>query len=152
MTDRKSATAFYLETVIMIIIFVLIILVLTRAFGEAKLESTEAARLTNAVCLAQNAAEALEASDDENELMDLLNEAENASWNEGSPVTSLRVFYDRDMNPSAEGDTWMDVTWEPDERDAGTFVKSSITVYDSLHKEPVYHIDTGVYIREEGIV
>ena len=78
MKRKQHITAFYLETLLMIVVFISIILVLTRVFGRARLQSVEAKRLTAGVTLAQNTAEAVSASGSPQDLLDLLNEKNNA--------------------------------------------------------------------------
>ena len=62
MKKYSHITGFYLETLILITVFVSIILVLTQVFGLAQLQSTRARQLTGAVALAGNAAEEVSAS------------------------------------------------------------------------------------------
>ena len=105
MRKDRSMTAFYIETVLMVIIFVLIILVMSRVLGLAKLQSADSDQMTNAVCLAQNAAEAVAASDSEEELLKLLNEDGNAQLTderEGGQAI-LQAGYDQDMKPEKDG-------------------------------------------------
>ena len=49
MSRERHMTAFYLETVLMVIIFVMVIAVLAQVFGQARLQSREAQRQTAAV-------------------------------------------------------------------------------------------------------
>ena len=78
MKKQSHITGFYLETLMLIVVFVLIILVLTQVFGLAQMQSTRAKELNGAVILAQNAAEAVAASETPEELLKLLNENGNA--------------------------------------------------------------------------
>ena len=78
MKRKQHITAFYLETLLMIVVFISIILVLTRVFGSARVQSVEAKQLTSAVTLAQNTAEAVSASRSPEELLQILNEDGNA--------------------------------------------------------------------------
>ena len=120
MKGQRHMTAFYLETVLMVIIFVLVISVLAQVFAQARTHSEEARRMTNAVCLAQNAAEAVAAAGSGDVLAGLLDEdgntviqaedqesaktgdAQAASDAKGMKVNEAAVvtaFYDRDMHP-----------------------------------------------------
>lgn len=120
MKGQRHMTAFYLETVLMVIIFVLVISVLAQVFSQARMQSEEARRMTNAVCLAENAAEAVAAADSGDVLAGLLDEkgntviqaegkesakiadAQPASEAKGMKVNEAAVvtaFYDRDMQP-----------------------------------------------------
>ena len=60
---RQKMLSFYVEALLMILIFVTVILVLTGVFGAARSQSAEAKRLSQAVTLAANAAEAVSAVD-----------------------------------------------------------------------------------------
>ena len=78
MKRNGQITAFYFETLLLIVVFLLIILVLTQVFGLARQQTAAARQLTDAVVLAGNAAEAVSASRDPAELCSLLNENGNA--------------------------------------------------------------------------
>ena len=155
MSKDRHMTAFYLETVLMVIIFVLVIAALAQVFSLARTESRQAQQLTNAVCLAQNAAEAVAAAGSVQELGQLLQENGNVT----TEPDGLTAWYDEALQPvSAEAAAMepsairMEVTWEPGKKapGAGTMVNSAIAVYAGAAQEPVYTLDTGVYLREEG--
>lgn len=59
MKKRGEITAFYVETLLMIVVMIGILLVLTQVLGLSKGESMKARRLTEAVTIAQSAAEIL---------------------------------------------------------------------------------------------
>ena len=61
---RSQLTSFFLEALLLVIVFVAMILVLTGVFGASHAQSKEAKFLTQAVTLAANAAEAVSAADD----------------------------------------------------------------------------------------
>ena len=75
---KKQFTAFYLEAVMLIVVFGAVIMVLAGVFTAARAESARAAHLTRAVTLAQNAAEAVAASNDLEDVQDLLDKNGNA--------------------------------------------------------------------------
>ena len=72
MKKNGQITAFYIEALLLIVVFLAIILVLTQVFGLARQQSIAAGQLTDAVTLAGNAAEAVSASADPDELFHLL--------------------------------------------------------------------------------
>ena len=74
---KKQITSFYLESLLLVVLFTAILLVLMSVFSGAKVQSVQAERLTQAVLLAENAAEALAGSDSEESLQALLNENDN---------------------------------------------------------------------------
>ena len=101
MKRKQHITAFYLETLLMIVVFISIILVLTRVFGSARVQSVEAKRLTAAVTLAQNTAEAASASGSPQDLLDLLNEKNNAILQtaDDTEETVIITLYDENLQP-----------------------------------------------------
>ena len=144
---KQHVTAFYLETLLLILVFVAIILVLSQIFGIGKAQSGQAKLLTNAVCLAENGAEAVSASGSEEELLALLNQKNNASWRQGEPPV-LSVRYDTDMRPDPAGRLRMDITWSPSGETEERFVISTISVYYGEQTDPVYALDTAVFLGE----
>ena len=140
MKRHRHITGFYLETLMLIVVFLMIILVLTQVFGLAQMQSTKAKRLTGAVILAQNAAEAVSASETPEDLLALLNENDNAF-----PMTDtagVTACYDSDLNPAAGGTYRVDVTWLPEEAGSGTMIRSVAEVRCDETEAPVYRLET----------
>lgn len=144
MKKHSHITGFYLETLLLIAVFIAIILVLTHVFGLGRSLSGEAQTLTNAVCLAQNAAEAVAASDSPEVLLDLLDEGGNARAGDKANVLAS---YDDDMEPSTEGRYRVEVTWEPADGN-DELVYSTVSVTFDGGAEPVYSLRTAVYLGE----
>ena len=121
MKRKEHITAFYLETLLLIVVFVGIILVLTQVFGMARLKSVEAKKKTGAVCLCRNAAEAFYAAESSEELLQLLNREGNASLQlkEGGGGLIL-ASYDTDMTPNPKGDLRIELDWETEEAAASS--------------------------------
>jgi len=142
---KRQTTTFYIETLVLVAILIVVILVLTRVFGMGRARSQEARILTSAVSLAQNAAEAVSSSDSPQMLAQLLNEKDNAGYAEDAGVTAR---YDQEMQPDPDGAFCVQISWEPEEMMAGTLVNSTITVLHGQEAEPVYSIDTAVYLNE----
>lgn len=141
---KHPVTAFYIEALILVAVFTIVILVLTRVFAWSGQIGRKAALLTNAVHLSENAAEAVAASDSLEEVMALLDENGNAQLLEEG---LLRVWYDEDMNPMPEGNLWLDVTWVPEESaSAGgkRLVESQVTVYGAGDAGSIYTLETAV--------
>ncbi|MBR1455744.1 MAG: hypothetical protein IJ594_01120 [Oscillospiraceae bacterium] len=144
MRKDRHVTAFYLETLLLILVFIGIILVLTRVFALGKIQSTRAKLLTNAVCLAENAAEAVSASDSAASVAMLLDEGGNTRLLADG---SVQADYDAAMRPvtGREPGLCLRVTWEPSPGDE-RFVASTVTV---LHgAETVYELRTAVLLKE----
>ena len=126
---KKQVTAFYLETLLMILVFVAVILVLTMVFGSARVQSTQADHLTQAVNLAQSAAEAVAASDSPQMVLALLDE-DGAGQQNADNITVFREGYQ------------IDITWVPE----GELVTSTITV--SRAEKELYQLTTAVMLQE----
>ena len=126
---RKQLTAFYMETLLLLAAFMAIVLVLVSVFGGARQQSTQAAQLTHAVRLAENAAEAVASVDSVDALQELLSQ-EGSTRLDGGVLT---VLYD---------DYELAITWEPE----GALVNNAITV--SRNGEEIYTLETAVYIRK----
>ena len=74
---KQQLTSFYFEALLLVAAFTAIILVLTGVFGAARAKSASARRLTEAVTIAANAAEALSGADSIEETAALLDEGGN---------------------------------------------------------------------------
>ena len=147
----RPVTAFYIEALILAALLTGMILVLTWVFAWAGRRSTQAAFLTDAVHLAENGAEAVAASKSLEEVRELLEENENAMISTRSDEESvLLVHYDHDLKPAPEGEVWMEIRWvqsAPGEgADDSGLVTSVITVNRAGEREPIYTLETGVYI------
>ena len=183
---RRHITAFYLETLILIIVFIGVILVLVRVFGISREKSETARLLTGAVSLSENAAEAVAASASPEEAAALLNENGNAvvldaeaqdvaalfnendndnaadaeaqaaaaplneNFNAAVPDAAalIAAYYNTDQSPSPEGSLCVLITWEPEETLSGTLVSSQISVWYREEREPLYTLNTAVFIQD----
>ena len=146
MKQGKHLTAFYLETLLLIVVLTAIILVLTQVFGMAQRQSAAAKELTDAVILAQNAAEAVSAGEDRDALLLLLNENGNAFVMQDEAGVS--ACYDRDRNPAPDGPVRVDVFWNPEKTEKGTMVHSEIQVYCGNRPESIYRLETAAFKPE----
>ena len=135
-TRQEHTTAFYIETLLLIVAFVAVILMLTRAFGEARRESARARELTDAVTLAQNAAEAVSASENLDDLARLLGDTQTVEMRDG------KLF------AASEDGYITEVSWEPSAGETGTLVSSTIAVRLAGSDDPIYALDTAVFLRE----
>lgn len=140
MKKQSHVTGFYLETLMLIVVFVLIILVLTQVFGLAQMQSTRAKQLNGAVILAQNALEAVSASETPEDLLKLLNDNDNAVLM--ADTAGVTACYDSDLNPDAEGSYRVDVTWLPEETKNGILVHSVAEVRCEDAEAPLYRLET----------
>lgn len=167
MKEKRQITTFYLETLLMMVVFVSIIMVLTRVFGGARARSLQAEHLTNAVTLAQNTAEAVSASGTPGDLCAILNEDRNAVLLEedGGGRARVRAYYDGRMKPvpvkeddfnenggqtqyTLSGDTGdglvVEAVWEKPEAEDSALAQVSISVYGAAAGEELYSLRTAV--------
>ncbi|MBR5114016.1 MAG: hypothetical protein IK101_01830 [Oscillospiraceae bacterium] len=142
---RHQLTSFYLEALLLVVIFVAMILVLTGVFGAARVESTQARHLTQAVTLASNAAEAVSSSKDLSQTAELLDEGGNVRTSDGR----LEAYYQADCSPCTDGrgDLVLTVSWEPSPEDP-SLVTSRIEVFSSNENKPVYTLETARWLKE----
>ena len=146
MKNRSHITAFYAEALILIVVFIGIILVLTNVFGAGLTRSTEARALTDSVVLAQNAAEIASASSSGEELYERLNENDNAAvLNELTYTVEAR--YNDGLEADKDGRYILKISWE--EGDSEGLFLNSIEVRVEGSEEPVYTLDSAVYVKEE---
>lgn len=140
MKQKAQTTSFYVETLLLIVVFIAIILGLTQIFGLAEAESSRSAQLTGAVMLAENAAEAVSASRSAGGLLALLDEG--SARLEGSVVSAR---YGADLRPDPAGPYELRVSWEPE---AGGLVNSTIEVL--REGRGLYTLRTAVFCGEEA--
>ena len=140
MKNKEHLTAFYLETLLLIVVFVGIILVLTQVFGLSRKRSGEALALNSAVCLSQNAAEAFLAAETEEEFVSLLNENGNAAEQEENCLTAS---YDLSMNPDPKGEMVLSFTWKSEEN--GVTYGSCRVLWEG---KEIYSLETGAAGKE----
>ena len=144
MKRRGHITSFYIETLLLVLVFVAVLMVITQVFGLGKAESRRAGELTSAVTLAQNAAEAVSVSKNTSDLAAILDENDNVTFTD----TIVEARYTSDMQPSPDGGMTVSIEWEPETLDAGTFISCRITVRTDRSDETIYTLDTGVYVKE----
>ena len=144
MKKNGHITAFYLETLLLIVVFIGIILILTQVFGLGRVQSVEAGRLTEAVILAQNAAEAVSAADHPQAAAALLAQ-ETGTWGTAVKGNGFSVCFDRSLRPDPEGIYTVLVSW--DDEGSG-LVRSQINVFYGAERNPVYTLETAAFHRE----
>ena len=146
MKNHSSVTGFYLETLLLIVVFLSVILMLTQVFGLAQTQSTRAKQLTEAVVLAGNAAEAFAESESPEELLALLNESGNALPMEDA--AGVTAYYASDLKPEADGAYRVDVSWLPETTEKGMMVRGVVEVLCGTPGEPVYRLETEAFHPE----
>ena len=160
---HEHITAFYIETILLIVCFIAVILLLTNVFGLGKLESTKAKDLTDAVRLSESAAEMFAAAEGPAELGRLLGDEETvtvASTSSQYPLEDrsrlealIFAYYDKDLQPVPEEQSFytLQIAWRPQTNRDATLTNAKISVYRTGSTEdPVYELETAVYIQEAG--
>lgn len=166
----NRGTAFYIEALLLTAVFAVVILTLARVFVWSGRKGRDAALLTGAVHLAENGAEAVAASRSLEQVRELLEENGNAEivtrFTESNSeaavegavekggADTLRVYYDDALNPVPGGAIWMDIAWMPESSGEDSdgapggagLVKSVITVGRAEAEEPVYRLETEVFV------
>lgn len=148
---KRHITGFYMETLILVAVLTGVILVLTRIFAFSGELSGRAGRLNRAVHLAENAAEAVAASDSLDMLCALLEENGNAEMSREEKEGMLQVWYDAEMRPASGGEFRVEVSWMPEAASGGSFVESTVAVYWMEEADPLYMVDTAVYLGEAEV-
>ena len=145
MNKKHGITSFYLETLLLIAVFIGVIMLLTQVFGAAKMASDQAEILTKAVGLAQNGAEAVAASKGDPELLvELLEENGNMSELKGAQDKGYYFSFNDALegDPSGLYSMYIGYLWD------GDMLNSIIRICYDGAEEPVYSIKTALYIGE----
>ncbi len=148
MRRENHVTAFYIEVLLLTVGLIGIVLVLTQIFALGRHESAEARELTDAVCLAQNAAEAFAASADPEELCELLDEGGSAELVETDSAAAVRASYGADLRADRNGVLLVTVTWNEESTGAGVLVRSRITVTERDSAREIYSLETASFRKE----
>ncbi len=147
MKNKQHITAFYMEILVLVAVFTVVMLILTRVFALSGRQSAEAGVLTKAVHLAENTAEAVAAADSEEGFLALFGADGSVSTRDENGHRIYEARYNDEMEPAAEGSFLVRVEWLPEDGAGGELVKSTITVYWKGGEEPVYTLETGVFLR-----
>ena len=139
MESKRHQSGFYVETLILILVFVFVLLVVSGLFSASAVKSNDAALLSAAVDIASNAAEAACASGSQEDLVKLLDENGNASVVTGG----VEARYDEDGAADPEGVLVLFVGWE----EVDSFVTCPVTV--TKGDRVIYEIKTGVSLGGE---
>ena len=146
---QQHITAFYMEMLVLVAVFMVVILVLTEVFALSRKQSTQAGVLTDAVCLAENTAELIAASDSWTAFTALLGEGWRIpTRNDAGRMIRCAHFDTAGGEPSSDttGNYYVEVEWFPaGEGDTG-LMDGRIDVYWRNSTEPVYTLETAVYL------
>ena len=147
MNNHEQTTAFYLETLLLILVFMSVILVLTGVFGKSRAESARARRLTEAVALAGNTAEAFAGTKSAEGLAALLDEGGSASLASAGEAQVVTAYYNDAGRPDPEGAVRVETRIMADSA-YESLLTAEISVWADGQEEPVYTLQTAVYGKE----
>ena len=129
MKKRGHNTAFYIETLLLITVFIGIILILTQIFAVSRKKSAEARNLTTAVLLAENAAEAFYAAESPEQFPEILfDDKKIAEEATGELAQSVIFLYNKNMEPDPEGAFSVVIEWTSPE---DGFTRGSVRVSEN---------------------
>ncbi len=138
MKSHASITAFYLETLLLVVVFVSVLLVLTDVFGRSRAQSANAGDVNCAVTLAQNTAEAFAAAENEDRLREILADAV-------CDDSLLRFAYDKDLTPDPDGFFVVELTWRSEPQTGGVLDYADITVRRADSGTVLYTLNTAQF-------
>ena len=144
---RSHSTAFYLETLLMILVFVTVILLLTQVFGASMRLSRDADVRTTAVTLSESVDQACLATVDDAELLAILT-GNGTGYGSVTGKGSLEVYFGEDLKPSAKGPYKVTIERDLTKGVRGTYAETVITVYHESSDEPVLETNTAEYVKE----
>ena len=142
---RTRNIAFIVELLLLFVILLFVIVVITRTFMTSRSQSLHARYLTEAVCIAEEIAEATEGSAGQEEaaaLLGTLEEVQEIRDGNGSELALSVLFAAEDGKQDAFDAA---LSWEEETLETGIFVKEHIAVFYGGASEPLYDLDTGWY-------
>lgn len=148
MKKDNHITAFYIEVLLLTLVLIGIVLVLTQIFALGRKESASARELTDAVCLAQNAAEAFSASDSGEELRARLDENGNTALVYGDNGPVVTAGYDAALQGDRDGRFRLTAAWEEESAEAGRLIRCTITVTSAADGREIYSLRTALFRKE----
>lgn len=143
MKQGKRMTAFYLETLLLVAAFAVVILVLIQCFAASERSRRQARELNDAVYLARNAAEAAAESGDTAELLVLL------GGNAVAEESAMVLRYNEALEPDDEGIYRLRIFWDMP-MGAGSTVSYDITVENAETGDELFDLSTAVNPRRDG--
>ena len=143
MKQGKRMTAFYLETLLLVVAFAAVILVLIQCFAASERSRRQARELNDAVYLARNAAEAAAEAGDTAELLELL------GGNAVAENSAMVLRYNETLEPDGGGIYRVRISWEIPVG-AGRTVSYDITVENAETGTELFDLSTAVNPRRDG--
>lgn len=151
MKARKNR-AFFVETLIITFLLLLMLTILVRIYGAAAQKSRYADRRTQAALAAQNVVTMFEAGEGEigSAQRDLIDAANDEYSDEETPKTTITLFFDGNGSPSESGayQVTLFMTCEP--RAVGYMITGNMSiVHVDAPEEDLAQLDTAVYFPDD---
>ncbi len=145
---KRKNIAFIVELFLLFALMLLVTVVLTGAFVSSRSQSLYARHKTEAVILAQRAAEISMAAEDRDEAFELLLQADGVELVQRS---ESQLIYTASVS-GEDGDAGYTVTveWESSDGNAGSLNTQRISVCYGEEKEPIYVLGSGYFRKEAG--
>ena len=151
MREKNYSRIFYVETFILLFFFLAVIVIISRVLVGARAESIHARDLTNAVILAEDAAEIARASSDPEEICALFGTSGSGdSEAEATLPMSLELRCGEDLVYAVDGRYLVAVTWDREAHAAGDLVTAQIRVSLFESGEELYTLDTASWLDRSG--
>lgn len=151
MKARKNR-AFFIETLIVTFLLLLMLTILVRIFGAAAAKSRYAARRTEAAQAAMNVVTMFEAGEGEvgqaqQELIDMVNDEYSDVEN---PQTTVSLSFDGSGNMSEDGPYLVTLLMTCESRPAGYMITGNIgIVHSDSQQEDLAQLDTAKYFPDD---
>ena len=126
-----------IEIIVILSVFIVSILVLSKTFVSARVRSLSAARLSDAVTLASNVADVYLSSDDETKILEVFKDAGPDKEND-----TLSFSFDEDLKPAENGSFIAQIKTSKE----GDFEMADIFIL--YQGEEIYSIKTGKEVRQ----
>lgn len=150
MRARKNR-AFFVETLIVTFLLLLMLSILVRIFGAAALKSRFAARRTQAAQVAQNITAMFEAGEGRigEAQQNLIDEANDEYSDDETPQTSITLFFDESGLQSENGPYQVNLMMTCEVRAVGYMITGNMSIVNVQDPdEDLAQLDTAVYFPD----
>lgn len=150
MRARKNR-AFFVETLIVTFLLLLMLSILVRIFGAAALKSRFAARRTQAAQVAQNITAMFEAGEGRigEAQQNLIDEANDEYSDDETPQTSITLFFDESGLQSENGPYQVNMMMTCEVRAVGYMITGNMSIVNVQDPdEDLAQLDTAVYFPD----
>ncbi|MBR3295630.1 MAG: hypothetical protein IKI62_05235 [Clostridia bacterium] len=140
--NGKMNIRYLVELVITLLLILFVVVVLTKVFATAKLNSVYAKDLNEAVLIAENVAELGISSHDREEFLDKISKVETVKdLSDGDEIT-----FSMSLSPETAQDRYLvRATFEEESYPAGKICEMEVSIMDAESRQEIYCISTGKY-------